>query len=903
MRDSSFCVLACAILFTVFLANPSQSQEASGQLAFRLLDEGGRPISGAEVRVTGENLPGVRVVESNVDGYVRVASLPVGKYDVTISHEAYQRVSVQEAVVQLGKTNSLGDIQLSKQLITETVVVVGKREIIDFTSSELGTNLNVEELASLPSDRDYRSLISYLPQTNASFLGDAVNIAGSTGSENLYTIDGVNVTDPFNGAFGSGLPYNFIREVQVITEGYQAEFGRSNGGVINVITHSGSNEFKGQGYAYFSNNDFAADNRRGVVELQNADFTRYDIGVGVGGPIVRDKLWFYAAYNPSVEREDLEIPGMGFHTDERISHQFAGKLTWLASTSTKLDFTAFGDPSRHDRVGSTWFNDTPSTLANVDPFLSKVDRGGYGFSLSGNHAIGGAALVEASISHFNTREKMEPATRRGEEEVFFMDNTTATWSGGMGNRQDNRSLRNAARATTTYYLNRHDLKAGLEYEDVAFEALWEWKGSDGGYGVLIKNADDQWLTLDNLTGGEAHYRYPGAFIQDSWSVTDRLRLNLGLRWDGMYFYEPGGELRQQINDQWAPRTGFVYQVDERGSQKISGSYGRFYEQLATFVLGANLIPRETEFLFWPCDPRNPDPGCEGISFLNDSVSASVDDLKGQHYDEFVLGYERRIGDAWKAGLSAMHRELREAIQDAEDPETGGIRFGNPGRGNLSDFPDPVRRYSALELTLGRSHGKRTQLRASYVLSRTYGNYTGVYGSDEEVRNAHGGFAWQTPDFLVNGTGLLPNDRTHVFKLYGSHAFDVGLTLGGFFTAQSGTPLSEFGAHPVGISLLPLRQRGTNGRTPWIWDLNLRLAYDLRRLTGFEGRSRQRLLMDILHAFGQREAVSIDQAHFLVSSGDTYEEIVANQSSPNATYLQAKAFQPPMTIRLGIETTF
>jgi hypothetical protein len=372
----------------------------------------------------------------------------------------------------------------------------------------------------------------------------------------------------------------------------------------------------------------------------------------------------------------------------------------------------------------------------------------------------------------------------------------------------------------------------------------------------------------------------------------------------MYYYGEDSGIAQQINDQFAPRAGFIYQPGELGSQKFSGSYGRFYEQLPTFVLTVGRFPLECDFFIWDTDPRVPEadslfelPFCLG--------SPEVDDLKGQHYDEFLLGYERSIGENWKVGVNGSHRVLREAIQDGFDSD-GASAFGNPGRDNLDNYPDAVRRYTALELTLGRSLGGRSQVHTSYVLSRSFGNYVGVFDGDTGVRNAHGGLAWNAHQTLVNAKGLLPNDRTHVFKLYGAHAFDFGLTAGGFFTAQSGTPLSEFGTYPAGGGRVHLRERGTFGRSPWLWDLNLRFAYDLGKWTGFGERSTQRLLLDVLHAFGQREAVNIDQLRFLASSaapGSSYEEVVANQIGPNPNYLKANAFQPPMTIRLGIETTF
>jgi len=224
-------------------------------------------------------------------------------------------------------------------------------------------------------------------------------------------------------------------------------------------------------------------------------------------------------------------------------------------------------------------------------------------------------------------------------------------------------------------------------------------------------------------------------------------------------------------------------------------------------------------------------------------------------------------------------------------------LGNPGKGRMSNLPDPKRIYKALEFSLENTFGRNLHLMLSYVWSETRGNYPGVFNTDTGNPFAHASSQVFLPEQISEG--LLPNDRTHVFKMYGSYAFDFGLTTGGFFTWQSGTPLSEFGGTWFGPTLYShLVPRGSAGRTPSIWDASLRLSYDLAPAAGGLRGTRTRLLLDVFHLFGQRKPTYIDQVHYFGGGGED-----PTTFGPNPNYGRALAYQPPMTVRFGIETSF
>jgi hypothetical protein len=883
-------VIVLAICLVLISATAAVGQETTGNVEGFLIDQKGDPITYANVYVTSPSLQGSRGTLTSSKGFFRFFKLPVGYYTIKISHISYNEMEFEDVSIRLGQTTTLGKIEMTTKVYeAPTIVVTGKRKLIDPTTTTIGANLTSEEFSELPIDRDYKNIPTLIPYVNESFLGDEANFAGATGHENKYFIDGADATDPYIGYTGTNLPYNFVKDIEVKAGGYEAEYRSCLGGIVNVVSHSGGNEFHGQVFGFFVNNQFQGTRRSGVAEPNTGDFTQYDVGLSLGGPIIRDKLWFYCAYNPTFSEEDVEIPGTGFHVDKSTTHIFSGKLDWRASSKTNMTLTVTGDPNSRDAVGVTFGAPGPTAVsfANPDPFLVRVETGGVNIYAKGTHLFSDKAFLEASVSGITRRIMFEGLTERGRNEILFVDLETGVWSGGYVTPTDDRSVQITADVVGTFVLGEHTLKAGLGYRDNKLDAdeefIWMAKLSDSLYGEI-------YFTMD----GTIRNRIPSAFIQDSWRVTQRLLLNAGLRWDSQYLFGPSGDIIQEITNELQPRVGLVFQPGELGTQKIFASFGRFYQELA-LALPANVRNENVVFkiTFWDHDPRDDPSG--GFSDPSSGISAdAVDGLKGQHLDEFTLGYERQIGSIVTVGVSGVYRTLRKAIEHGQcDDGSGG--YGNPGEGILSCLPEAKREYKALVITLQTYGAAKYFARASYVLSENKGNYPGLFFPA----------AWQTPNFspifsseegLVNSYGLLPNDRTHVLKLSAYYGMDFGLTVGTSFSWMSGTPLSVMEGSSQGPPHINFAiPRGSDGRTADIWDLNFRLAYDLAHV--INTRMRPRLILDVFHLFSQREPVTFDQNKNFNQDDD------GNQIDFNPTFGLATSYQPPTAVRMGFEFNF
>jgi len=373
-------------------------------------------------------------------------------------------------------------------------------------------------------------------------------------------------------------------------------------------------------------------------------------------------------------------------------------------------------------------------------------------------------------------------------------------------------------------------------------------------------------------------------------------MNFGFRWNYVFMIGSDGKVAQTIPDQFAPRFGLIFLPEGHNKQKLSLSLCRFYHTFPT-MLSSLYYSENTDVtgIFFTEDPRTSNAEGEIFYESNASIYPETGNLEGPHYDEVTLSYEKELPLNFYGTVRLIYRKLVEGIEDGVDPETGEAVIGNPGRGDMIDFPEMQRDYAAFEVVVGTNPIRNFYFQSAYILSRAYGNYTGFYDTET-------GFSgpinpqYDTPEQLVNGTGLLAQDRTHTFKFFGSYYFDFGLSIGTSFFIASGKPLSVKGGHSYAPPYYNfLQQRGTNGRTPTVWDLNFRLSYDVNKI--FRLTKRIRLLVDVLHFASDKTAADYDQIKYF----NMDEE--GNQINPNPNYGQPIRFQPPMSLRFGLEVDF
>jgi len=296
----------CAALFAVLLlALPAVAQEQTGSIQGVVKDSSGAVLPGVTVEARSPSAVGVSTATTDASGAYRFPALPPGNYEVSASLQSFVPAKVSDALVTLGKQLTV-DLVLKLAGVSESVTVTGESPLIDVKQNATFASIQRETIERMPKGRDFQSILRTAPGAQDESKSGGIQIDGASGSENRWIIDGIDTTNLQDGRSGKTMLLDFVNEVQVKSSGYNAEFGGATGGVVNVLTKSGSNQFHGQGGTYYQNEGMQGDRRvsarfnpfnAAVTEknlvTRDDDWTYWSPLADIGGPLFRDKVWFY----------------------------------------------------------------------------------------------------------------------------------------------------------------------------------------------------------------------------------------------------------------------------------------------------------------------------------------------------------------------------------------------------------------------------------------------------------------------------------------------------------------------------------------------------------------------------------------------------------------------------------
>ncbi len=299
MKGSKYLVL----LFALLLALPVAAQETTGSIEGVVKDNTGAVLPGVTVEASGAGTGTITAVTDSAGNY-RFPRLRPGAYTVkaTLSGFRDAKTSVNVSLGQAAAAN----LTLALGGVAETITVTAETPLVDVSSSATSTAITREQLDMIPSGRDFTSVVTQAAgASNEAFLG-GISIDGASGAENRFVIDGIDTTHPETGVSAQDMVTDFVEEVQVKSAGYAAEFGGSLGGVINAVTRSGTNEFHGTLNGYIQDSGWGGDSRPTYYPsdptfyrtFEKDDDVQTEAGFTLGGPIVRDRAWFYLGYQP-----------------------------------------------------------------------------------------------------------------------------------------------------------------------------------------------------------------------------------------------------------------------------------------------------------------------------------------------------------------------------------------------------------------------------------------------------------------------------------------------------------------------------------------------------------------------------------------------------------------------------
>jgi hypothetical protein len=656
--------LSIAALFILSSVAFAQSQATTGLIQGSVVDPNGAVVRGASVNVKNTETGFERTVTTNSDGFFSAPLLPLGKYRVTTTAQGFTNSVLENVEVSVGQTLSL-KIEMKVGGDVTTVDVTAEGEGIQTSQTELSTQINERSVENLPINRRDFSRFALLTP-GVSIVqgpdGDEITINGQKGIQNNVSIDGADANNPFFGEQRGGqrpaftISLESVKEFQVVPVGASAEFGRSSGGFINVVTKSGTNEFSGAAFLFFRNQNLSSQNPDAVdAGLPVEDFRNYQFGGNVGGPIKKDRAFFFVAY----ERNDGRSSKPNF-IDPVLSNIFRTRFNSIEQgvinrTNDADVFLAKGD-----------FYITKNNLLTVRHNFSRAEQVNgtfdvptWGISANGRETSRSNSFIGQLVTNFSANWLNEFRFQWAKEDRprFYdgpdlPDTTIGTFDGSISYRfgrpfflpVPSDDVRLQFTDNLTVIAGNHTIKFGADFNRtrvsqtfIGFargryifaaptiaQAISGFQDYINGTSAAALALYLQFAPIGNRTveeaGTQAYSTFePGLYIQDNWQVRQNLTLNLGFRWEGQYQPDPitpPNQTRygQFLNDPRFPSDGTIPDFTDGFAPRLALAWSPGKDNKTAIRIGAGIYYARIPGLV-VAGPRNTDGVIAGNIFF------------------------------------------------------------------------------------------------------------------------------------------------------------------------------------------------------------------------------------------------------------------------------------------------
>jgi hypothetical protein len=975
----------------------------------------GAKLIGAKVSVTNENgtyrlmgIPsGNYAVTFSLEGFktikrkgVRVDLGKTFKLDVIMqTGELREEVVVTGQIPMVDVRKSATAINITKEAFSK--LPKASRNFLSIATQQAGVNYEREFDNSTGQDG------LQFGERNT-----AISFDGASASENTFFIDGMDTTTMEGGVSGNNLNTDFIEEVQVKSSGYAAEYGGSMGGVISVITRSGGNEYHGDITMYYDA-DWLGGEPRDVLQLNTINSTlsefsnystdkwnRIEPGVSLGGYLVKDKLWFFGAFMPQFRTRTRvgEFTNDPSHDGEEFLYKetrYNGSVKVTAALGRNLRLSLSGNLNLRMRE-----NQLPSQAGTSDPSDRNIqawedwawDDPGVNAAANLDYSIGNSGFLTVSGGYYRTNsynsgtaEPPIPRLRFATSNYHFDIPDDLKKTGGYSNvswaslNESTRDLTRKISAKTdlTLYFNaggEHVVKMGFGWNQVYMDkingintAYWffYWAQPNGAYNVYTIGDGTEVATPLGFARELGPYgtiadlqsdRF-SIYLQDSWTVGDKLTVNYGVRLEredmpSMDTNHPDASFAFDFFDKIAPRVGFAYDFKGDGSTKVFGSIGLYYDVMkmdmavgsfgglkwedSWYAIGTLDWPQYADYQGWSfTGSTEPILGGQFLEHINHRVP-SFDlvqpDIKAGSKMEISLGFQQKINDDVAFTARFLHHRILNVIEDIGVEIAGNENYyiGNPGSTWIDEqyalsaiegyipagrvCPAPTREYYSVQLSLDKKFSSNWLGGATFTWSSLRGIISGLASSDEHGRQNPMVQRYFDAWFLHYDSqmnllqGPLPTDRPLDFKVYGAYTFDFGMTLGFNAFAKTGTPVSsEFmlgnqqGWYPNG--------RGDMGRTPFLWQMDLYAEYNIKLGSKFNLNVNANITNITNNKLAQRiynrlYDDDIARSNDYIVAGFDVNQLMSELGLPiDPRYGTEYYFLPSLAVRLGAKLSF
>ncbi len=836
MKTRVICMLLVLAVALTMPSTVSAQLNQTGTLFGTVVDIQGQALPGVTVTIKSPAiiLPQMGAV-TNEKGAYRFLALPPGLYEITFSLMGMNTVVRKQVKVSVGQSTTI-DAALEQADITENVVVIGQAPTIDLQSNAKATNLDRTFLESVPAARNLDSFFNMAPgvtaeQNNTNGLMSSTN--GSGVRDNAFNMDGVNMTAPDVGTQMVEFGMDIVDEISIQSGGLPAEFGDSSGAMINIVTRSGGNKLSGSASVYYNNDALQSKNTAGTPLEGTVSGYKYvfEPGITLGGPIVRDRLWFFT--NLSFSARAANVAGFPYDQPEQVPSKQTRpypfiKLTYQPSQADRFTLSYNFSDNRQNNNGANAFMTESSTIKWTQP--------AHIFNFQWTRMFSSNVYADLKIGYF----KSDINLRAKNGEAAIVDAMTNRVSGGYGMTDLYTATRFQANSNVTYFVDglagSHEFKAGAELQLTG-------STRDMTPSADPRNGMNQIMTmmgtpLYGLVFAEVHSKLETTnlhgYIQDTWKPSRRLTLNLGLRvvhqegrvpvqnenegertFLGVTFNRSVTEsMTPVLRTSLSPRLGIIYDLTGDKKTLIKAGFSRYIQSnLTDYYSAANpngfFVYAQMLGSDW-----TPLPGAYMFASYPNAAKAGYNGygLKAPRTDEMTFAVERELFTDW--AFSARYtrkwdRKLMEVVDanqlDIDTLMSTGelvwtnweqVPFTDPVDGNTKYFwnqnailssdlylvnpPGAKRDYDGVEISLSKRYTNGWSLMASYV----WQNSRGLIGTDW-ANSLASSTLYNDPNAHINAVGRLPLERRNQVKLQGTVAGPWGINVSGFFHYYSG----------------------------------------------------------------------------------------------------------------------
>lgn len=767
----------------------------TGGLSGTVSDKNGAALAGATVRLSSSQTS--RTFLTGTDGSFRLGLLNPGTWTVEVTKAGFQKIT-QTITVLVNQTQPV-TFKMASEAAT-VVEVLGTTTTVDTTTTQTGLTTTMDNLAAIPKGRDMSSVAFLAPGVVASgFAGrDDPSIGGGSGAENSYIVDGLSTTNTSRGFQGTQLVTDFIDQVEVQTGGFKPEFS-ALGGVFNAVTKSGSNELKGSAWLTWDAVGIQAVPKQTLLAKQGNPDSRYDVGVELGGPIIKDKLFFFVGLDSNLREAPSSLANNTGEVDGKRkvnALQALAKINWMITQDHQLTFTANINDTKDD------FPTRFPVTGNGNIGYNQKDTV-QNFGLNYDWTISPSLFFSAKAGRTEFKTVFSPSDSTSvavTDNIYFTAGPGSTTppdppsplaglpfrSGGAGYYAGlDKVTTTQYRGDLSWFLGDHNMKFGISQTTSDYN---EKAATSGGERITIRSSGGAFNGIDRQflsTDATVQAIFQAIYAQDTWDIGKGVKLMFGFRYEIQDQKDLNGKSFMKFDDfkdYVQPRLGFTWDVNEDGKTKVSGSYAKYFEQIpqrlairvyanevyTRYRYGASnssYNPATGAYAYGTVDPTNYRLTDFATPFSFDPIAEGT---KLPERNEFTLGIDHTFASGWTLGIHAKYRELKNPLEDMVFTDNAGAPYDE---GPAIDYVGTPDRYGAGAAVIGNP-GAYQQWRPNPASLTHY--FLGL-GAANPYGQGNNSWLIYIPDYYNPATGLFTVHNTGYEKA-GNKYSSVDLTL-------------------------------------------------------------------------------------------------------------------------------